>query len=173
MTRTCLSIVLAAGEGTRMRSSRPKVLHTIGGESLIGHVLRAVGGFGGATAVVVGPHAEAVTAVVRTLMPRADIVVQRDRRGTADAVLAARTSITRGFDDVLIVFADTPLVRDETLRRLRAPLATGAAVAVLGFRAADPAGYGRLITARAGSWRFASTRTRPRRSARSPCAMAA
>ena len=146
MTRTCLSIVLAAGEGTRMRTSRPKVLHTIGGETLIGHVLGAVRGFGGATTVVVGPDAQAVTDVVRALMPQAEVAIQRDRRGTADAVLAAKASVARGFDDVLIVFADTPLVRSETLRRLRAPLAHGAAVAVLGFRAADPAGYGRLVT---------------------------
>jgi bifunctional UDP-N-acetylglucosamine pyrophosphorylase/glucosamine-1-phosphate N-acetyltransferase len=146
MTRTCLSIVLAAGEGTRMRSSRPKVLHAIGGQPLIAHVLAAVSGVGEAAAVVVGPDADAVAAAVHALMPEADIAVQRERRGTADAVLTARTAIARGFDDVLVVFADTPLVTAETLRRLRAPLGAGAAVAVLGFRAADPTGYGRLIT---------------------------
>jgi bifunctional UDP-N-acetylglucosamine pyrophosphorylase / glucosamine-1-phosphate N-acetyltransferase len=138
--------VLAAGEGTRMRASRPKVLHAIGGQPLIAHVLAAVRGVGEAAAVVVGPDAEAVTAAVQALMPAADVAVQRARRGTADAVLAARTAIARGFDDVLVVFADTPLVTAETLARLRAPLAEGAAVAVLGFRAADPTGYGRLIT---------------------------
>jgi bifunctional UDP-N-acetylglucosamine pyrophosphorylase/glucosamine-1-phosphate N-acetyltransferase len=146
MTRTCLSIVLAAGEGTRMRSSRPKVLHAIGGQPLIAHVLAAVRGVGEAAAVVVGPDADAVAAAVHALMPEADIAVQRERRGTADAVLTARTAIARGFDDVLVVFADTPLVTAETLARLRAPLGAGAAVAVLGFRAADPTGYGRLIT---------------------------
>jgi bifunctional UDP-N-acetylglucosamine pyrophosphorylase / glucosamine-1-phosphate N-acetyltransferase len=145
MTRTCLSIVLAAGEGTRMRTSRPKVLHEIGGAPLIAHVLAAVRGLGGGTAVVVGPDAGAVTRTVGELMPQAEIVIQPHRRGTGDAVLAAKAAIARGFDDVLVLFADTPLVRGETLRRLRAPLRDGAAAAVLGFQASDPAGYGRLI----------------------------
>jgi bifunctional UDP-N-acetylglucosamine pyrophosphorylase / glucosamine-1-phosphate N-acetyltransferase len=145
MARTCLSIVLAAGEGTRMRASRPKVLHEIGGAPLIAHVLAAVRAFGGSTVVVVGPDAGALTAAVSGLMPAAEIAIQKDRRGTADAVLAAGALLARGFDDVLIVFGDTPLVQTETLRRLLAPLRDGAAVAVLGFRAADPTGYGRLI----------------------------
>jgi bifunctional UDP-N-acetylglucosamine pyrophosphorylase/glucosamine-1-phosphate N-acetyltransferase len=68
-----------------------------------------------------------------------------ERLGTAHAVLAARSAIERGFDDILVVFADTPLVRLETLTQLRAALAKGAAVAVAGFTPADPAGYGRLI----------------------------
>jgi bifunctional UDP-N-acetylglucosamine pyrophosphorylase/glucosamine-1-phosphate N-acetyltransferase len=145
MTRTCLSIVLAAGEGTRMRTSRPKVLHEIGSAPLIAHVLNAVRGLGGATSVVVGPDAGALTAAIGELMPTAEVVVQHDRRGTADAVLAAKAAIARGFDDVLVLFADTPLVGTGTLRRLRAPLRDGAAVVVLGFQAADPTGYGRLI----------------------------
>ena len=146
MTRTCLSIVLAAGEGVRMRSSRPKVLHLIGGAPLIAHVLAAVGEIGGATAVVVGPNAEVLRDAVTQLMPGAEITVQRERRGTAHAVLAAKDAIARGYDDVLVLFADTPLVRAETLAKLRAALADGAAIAVLGFRAANPTGYGRLIT---------------------------
>jgi bifunctional UDP-N-acetylglucosamine pyrophosphorylase/glucosamine-1-phosphate N-acetyltransferase len=146
MTRTCLSIVLAAGEGVRMRSSRPKVLHPIGGAPLIAHVLAAVGEIGGATAVVVGPNAEVLRDAVTQLMPGAEITVQRERRGTAHAVLAAKDAIARGYDDVLVLFADTPLVRAETLANLRAALADGAAVSVLGFRAANPTGYGRLIT---------------------------
>src|SRR6478736_4560046 len=146
MTRTCLSIVLAAGEGVRMRSSRPKVLHPIGGAPLIAHVLAAVGEIGGATAVVVGPNAEVLRDAVTQLMPGAEITVQRERRGTAHAVLAAKDAIAHGYDDVLVLFADTPLVRAETLANLRAALADGAAVTVLGFRAANPTGYGRLIT---------------------------
>jgi bifunctional UDP-N-acetylglucosamine pyrophosphorylase/glucosamine-1-phosphate N-acetyltransferase len=143
--RTCLSIVLAAGEGTRMRSSRPKVLHAIGGRPLIAHVLATVREIGGAAAVVVGPEQPAVVAAVEQLVPDAEIFLQAERRGTAHAVLAARTALERGADDVLVVFADTPLIRPETLSRLRDALAQGAAVAVLGFRPADPTGYGRLI----------------------------
>jgi bifunctional UDP-N-acetylglucosamine pyrophosphorylase/glucosamine-1-phosphate N-acetyltransferase len=142
--RTCLAIVLAAGEGTRMRSLRPKVLQAIGGRSLLAHALDAVDQTA-AVAVVVGPGQEAVAAAACARLPNAEIFVQAERRGTAHAVLAASPAIARGWDDVLVVFADTPLVRGATLERLRAAVAGGAAVAVLGFRAADPAGYGRLI----------------------------
>ena len=145
--RTCLSIVLAAGEGTRMRSSRPKVMHAIGQWPLIWHVLGAVREASGATAVVVGPGQDAVTAEVKSVAPLAEIFVQRERRGTAHAVLAAKPAIARGPDDILVVFADTPLVRSETLAQMRALLAAGAAVVVLGFRPSDPSGYGRLVTA--------------------------
>jgi bifunctional UDP-N-acetylglucosamine pyrophosphorylase/glucosamine-1-phosphate N-acetyltransferase len=142
--RTCLAIVLAAGEGTRMRSLRPKVLHALGGTPLLAHALRPVAG-SDAVAVVVGPGEEAVAAEVRKLLPHAEVYVQAERRGTAHAVLAAEAAMTRGYDDLLVVFADTPFVRPATLARLRAPLGNGTAVAVLGFRAADPTGYGRLI----------------------------
>src|SRR5262249_48905580 len=77
--------------------------------------------------------------------------VQHERRGTAHAVLAAKAALARGADDILIVFADTPLVTPATLARLRAALAEGTAVAVLGFRPADPSGYGRLIVAPDGT----------------------
>jgi bifunctional UDP-N-acetylglucosamine pyrophosphorylase / glucosamine-1-phosphate N-acetyltransferase len=141
MPRSCLTIVLGAGEGTRMRSSRPKVLHAIAGRVLIRHVVEAVAPLGGRVAVVIGPGGEAIGRQV----PDAEIFVQQDRRGTAHAVLAARAAITRGADDILVVFADTPLLSTATLRKLRGAIADGAAVAVLGFRASDPAGYGRLI----------------------------
>lgn len=144
--RTCLSIVLAAGEGTRMKSARPKVLHEVAGLSMVGHVLRAVAAAGGtAAAVIVGPDREDVATEVRRQVPEATIHVQRDRLGTAHAVLQAREVIARGFDDVIVAFGDTPLVTPDTFARLRKVLADGAAVAVLGFEAADPFGYGRLV----------------------------
>ena len=144
--RTCLTIVLAAGEGSRMRASRPKVLHAVAGRTLIAHVLEAVKQAGGAVAVVVGPGRDDVVAEVKRVLPAADIFVQEEQRGTAHAVLTARPAIARSADDVVVVFGDTPLVRASTLQQLRAPLANGAAVTVLGFQAKDPAGYGRLIT---------------------------
>ena len=144
--RSCLAIVLAAGEGTRMRSSRPKVLHPLGGRSLLAHALETTRNSGATrTAVVVGPDAEGVTAETRRVMPEAEIFVQADRRGSAHAVLAARNAMARTPDDVLVIFADTPLVRPETLRRMRNALAQDAAVVVLGFRARDPTGYGRIL----------------------------
>src|SRR5450631_904798 len=144
--RTSLTIVLAAGEGTRMRSSLPKVLHPVAGQPLLAHVLGAVPeGAGAATAVVIGPNHEAVAAEAKRLRPDAATFVQRERLGTAHAVLAAREAIASGADDLLVVFGDTPLISAATFERLRAPLKKGAALAVLGFRAADPTGYGRLV----------------------------
>jgi bifunctional UDP-N-acetylglucosamine pyrophosphorylase/glucosamine-1-phosphate N-acetyltransferase len=144
--RTCLAIVLAAGEGTRMRSSRPKVLHQIGGQSLLAHVLHAVRDAGGTqTVIVVGPGADAVTAEAMRVLPDSAIAAQDERYGTAHAVLTAKSALAKMPDDVLVIFADTPLIRPETLARMRQGLAHGAAVVVLGFRPADPTGYGRLI----------------------------
>ena len=146
--RTCLAIVLAAGEGTRMRSVLPKVLHRIAGRSMLAHVLHAVRGAGTEmTAVVVGPDSEAVAEEARRTLPKAQVFVQAERRGTADAVLAARTAIAKGAADILVVFGDTPLISADTLKRLRGAIDHHASVAVLGFRPANPAGYGRLIMA--------------------------
>ena len=145
--RTCLAIVLAAGEGTRMRSARPKVLHEIGGRPLLAHVLAAAQDAGCSDiALVVGPDHAALSELARALAPHAQVFEQRERLGTAHAVLAAKPAIERGADDILVMFADTPLVRRETLSRLRDALAQGAGVAVLGFTPEDPAGYGRLLT---------------------------
>jgi len=145
--KSCLAIVLAAGEGTRMRSDMPKVLHTIGGRTLLAHVLQAVVEAGSnRIAVVVAPRQDTVAEIVRRVAPNAEIFVQKERRGTADAVRAATEALKRGADDVLVVFGDTPLIRPAVLGQLRAALALGAAVAVLGFRPADPTGYGRLLT---------------------------
>jgi bifunctional UDP-N-acetylglucosamine pyrophosphorylase/glucosamine-1-phosphate N-acetyltransferase len=95
--------------------------------------------------VVVGPDHSAVEAEAKRLRPDAATFIQRERLGTAHAVLAARDAIARGADDLLVVFGDTPLISAATLARMRAPLKEGAALAVLGFRAADPTGYGRLL----------------------------
>jgi bifunctional UDP-N-acetylglucosamine pyrophosphorylase/glucosamine-1-phosphate N-acetyltransferase len=144
--RSSLTIVLAAGEGTRMRSSLPKVLHPVAGQSLLAHVLGAAPkGEGAPLAVVVGPDHAVVAAEARRIRPDATTFIQRERLGTAHAVLVAREAIASGADDLLVVFGDTPLISAATFARLRAPLQNGAALAVLGFRAADPTGYGRLL----------------------------
>jgi bifunctional UDP-N-acetylglucosamine pyrophosphorylase / glucosamine-1-phosphate N-acetyltransferase len=145
-TRSSLTVVLAAGEGTRMRSASPKVLHPVAGQSLLAHVLGAAPrGAVDRIAVVVGPDHAAVSKEATRVRPDASTFVQRERLGTAHAVLAARDAIAGGADDLLIAFGDTPLISAETFARLRAPLKNGAALAVLGFRAADPTGYGRLL----------------------------
>ena len=137
--RSSLTIVLAAGEGTRMRSSIPKVLHPVAGQSLLAHVLGAApNGASAAVAVVIGPGQEVVEQEAKRLRPEAATFVQRERLGTAHAVLAARDAIRRGASDLLVVFGDTPLISAATLERLREPLTNGATIAVLAFRAADP-----------------------------------
>src|SRR6201991_1895824 len=144
--RSSLTVVLAAGEGTRMRSAIPKVLHPVAGQSLLAHVLAAAPqGAGASLAVVVGPDHTAVAQEAKRARADAATFIQHERLGTAHAVLAARDAIARGADDLLVAFGDTPLISAETFARLRAPLENGAALAVLGFRAADPTGYGRLL----------------------------
>lgn len=145
-SRKCLTIILAAGEGTRMRSRMPKVLHRIAGLSMLGHVLNAVGEAGAdKVVVVVGPDRQDVADEAKKRRPDADIVVQTERLGTAHACLAAHAQLAEGWDDVLVVFADTPLVQASTYRALRSKIHQGASVAVLGFDADDPTGYGRLL----------------------------
>lgn len=144
--RTTLTVVLAAGEGTRMRSSLPKVLNQVANRSLLAHVLAATPrGAGHAVAVVIGPDRADVANEVKRVSPDASVFVQTERLGTAHALLAAREAIAKGADDLVIVFGDTPLIDATTLERMRAPLKDGAALVVLGFQANDPTGYGRLL----------------------------
>ncbi|WP_144704851.1 bifunctional UDP-N-acetylglucosamine diphosphorylase/glucosamine-1-phosphate N-acetyltransferase GlmU [Aminobacter sp. J44] len=141
--RSCLSIILAAGEGTRMKSALPKVLHPVADLPMVAHVVNAARGTD--IAVVVGREAERVRQAVAPFAPEAQVFLQSERLGTAHAVLAAREKIGRGYDDILVLFGDTPLVEAEALSALRAELAKGAAVVVMGFRTPNPDGYGRLI----------------------------
>ncbi|MFQ0814159.1 bifunctional N-acetylglucosamine-1-phosphate uridyltransferase/glucosamine-1-phosphate acetyltransferase [Brucella anthropi] len=144
--RTCLSIVLAAGEGTRMKSNMPKVLHRVAGLPLVCHVVNAVRGTGKSdVALVVGRGAEEVRDAVEKIAGPVSAFEQKERLGTAHAVLAAREAVERGYDDLLIVFGDTPLIEAQSLLAARERLAQGADVVVIGFRPVSPHGYGRLI----------------------------
>lgn len=144
--RSCLSIVLAAGEGTRMKSATPKVLHRLARLPLLAHVLHAAGAAGGTdVALVVGHGGDAVTKAAGAMTDRISVFTQAERLGTAHALLCAKEALARGYDDVLVLFGDTPLIDSDTLSRARRKLAEGATVAVIGFRAPDPTGYGRLI----------------------------
>ncbi len=144
--RSCLTVILAAGEGTRMKSSLPKVLHPIAGLPIVAHVAEAVHGAGGSDiALVVGRGAGKVEAAVRAIVSSVTVHEQTERLGTGHAVLAASSAIESGYDDVLVVFGDTPLVETTALEQARAKLAAGADVVVMGFRPDNPHGYGRLI----------------------------
>jgi bifunctional UDP-N-acetylglucosamine pyrophosphorylase/glucosamine-1-phosphate N-acetyltransferase len=141
-----LIVVLAAGKGTRMKSARPKVMHRVAGLSMLGHALKTATGVGAARiAVVVGPDMADVRAEALGHVAAAEIYEQPGQRGTADAVLAAAPALARHTGDVMVVFADNPLITPASLTRLRTCLGMGAAVAVLGFKAQDPTGYGRLL----------------------------
>lgn len=151
MTRKLLTIVLAAGKGTRMKSALPKVLHPVAGRSMLGHVLAlADASETSALAVVIGPDMDNVRDAATSIAPSAQVFVQAKQQGTADAVLAAREAISQHDGDVIVLYADTPLIEAETIGRLRTALEDGAGVAVLGFDAVDPTGYGRLLTDNAG-----------------------
>ena len=142
----CLTVVLAAGEGVRMRSSRPKALHEIAGRPMLAHVLAAVREAGaGDVAVVVGPDRDDVAAEAAKAAPGASVFVQNERRGTAHAVLAARDAIARGYEAIVVAYADIPLLKGTTLAAMRRALAEGAELVALGFAPSDPAGYGRLV----------------------------
>ena len=147
-----LVVILAAGKGTRMKSARPKVLHALAGRSLLGHAI-ALSHEAGASrlAVVVGPDMAEVAADVRRHAADATVFVQDQQLGTANAVLAARAVIASHTGDVCVLFADTPLLTADTVHRLRRSLGQGTGIAVLGFRAADPTGYGRLLTDETGA----------------------
>ena len=144
--RTCLTIVLAAGEGTRMKSSLPKVLHPVAGLPMVGHVASAATKAGsGDIAIVIGRQADMVRDTLKSLGVAASFHEQTERLGTGHAVKAARAAIDRGYDDVLVVFGDTPLVTPDTLSRARDGLAQGDALVVVGFHTDTPHGYGRLL----------------------------
>ncbi len=146
-TAAPLIVILAAGKGTRMKSAMPKVLHNVAGRSMLGHVLALAESVeGAAIAVVVGPGQDEVRTEVARLAPAAQVFVQENQSGTADAVLAARPALQGHSGDVIVLYADTPLIEPTTLASLRSALDGGAGVAVLGFEAKDPTGYGRLIT---------------------------
>ena len=145
---TLACVVLAAGKGTRMRSTLPKVLHPVGGRPMIEHVLaHAWALLPERVVLVVGPELEGAAGGFGGCAGSLDCVVQDEPLGTAHAVAQARPLLEDFGGDVLVLYADTPLVRIETLAglvRARHGVA-GAAAAVLGFRPADPAAYGRLI----------------------------
>ena len=173
--RTCLAVVLAAGEGTRMRSRLPKVLHEIGRLPLIAHVLDALKAAQvDRIAAVIGPGHEAVAAAIAARAPAASVHIQAERRGTAHAVLAARDAISAKADDVLVVFGDTPFISSDTVALMRGMLGGGR------FGGGRRHGAGRSARlwppaswTAAGSPQFAKSGTRARRSAPSASATAA
>jgi bifunctional UDP-N-acetylglucosamine pyrophosphorylase/glucosamine-1-phosphate N-acetyltransferase len=147
-TKPRAAVILAAGKGERMASPLAKVLHPVGGRPMIDHAIDAAEALGCArVVVVVGAHAPAVRAHVARRLGEASLAVQDPPLGTGHAVLAAAEALA-GFDgDVLVTYADAPLVTPAAVRALFDLRAGGADIAVLGFEAAAPGAYGRLVIA--------------------------
>ena len=138
-------IILAAGKGTRMKSDLPKVLHEIGGAPMLVHAVQAGRTLDPDHAVIVAGHgADAVAAAMRDDDPAVRIVLQTDQLGTAHAVAQARPELEGYEGDALVLYGDTPFIRPETLRRM-ADARRAHDIVVLGFEAADPGRYGRLV----------------------------
>jgi len=144
MTESPLAVViLAAGQGTRMKSTLPKVLHKIAGRPMLGHVLDVARALGAQRMVVVtAPGAEPVAALAKEW--GAEAAVQEKQLGTGHAVAAAKSALGGFSGNVLVLFGDAPLLTAATLGRMVARL-DSADIATLGFQAADPTGYGRMI----------------------------
>lgn len=142
------AIVLAAGQGTRMRSRVPKVLHPLAGRPMIDHVLAALSGAGiDRPIVVVGHGADAVEAA---LAGRAATVRQEPQRGTADAVALALAAVDPGAATILVTMGDAPLQPADLFTALLRERSTGAAVVLVSARVPDPTGYGRIVRGEGG-----------------------
>ncbi len=140
---TIALIVLAAGQGTRMNSDLPKVLHRVGAAPLVAHALAAGRALEPERVIVVAGHgAEAVTRAVAKIDAEAEVVIQAEQLGTGHAVAQALPALAGFAGRVIVLYGDTPFIRPETLEGLAA---SPAAVTVLGFEAADPGRYGRLV----------------------------
>jgi bifunctional UDP-N-acetylglucosamine pyrophosphorylase / glucosamine-1-phosphate N-acetyltransferase len=148
------AIILAAGEGTRMKSALPKVMHPLAGRPMIMHVLATLEPLEpAATVVVIGPHMESLARLVEPALS----VIQDPPLGTGDAVriglnaLGPRLAPDGKIEHVLVLYGDTPLLQTETIARLLEEQQTAAAAILLaGMRPADPGPYGRLVSAEDG-----------------------
>ena len=139
-------IVLAAGMGTRMKSALPKVLHKAAGRSLVAHVLHAAKEIDASKVVVVhGPGHDAIRKESSRILPECLFAEQTERKGTGHAVMMAEAALKNFEGTILVLYGDVPLIQPDTLQALLTRLDDEHAMAVLGFNAANPFGYGRLL----------------------------
>lgn len=141
-----LTIILGAGEGTRMKSDQPKVLHKVGGRPMIGHVLAACAEAGAKSRhIVIGPDHDHVRDYAKTVDSHITTSIQKDRLGTGHAVREAREAWADFDGYVLVLFADNPLISPAVIADTVACLNEGADLAVVGFQTPEPFGYGRIL----------------------------
>ncbi len=146
------AVILAAGQGTRMKSPTPKVLHAVGARAMLDRAIDAAEAIGcDPIVVVVGAHSPAVGAHVRARLGEGATALQDPPLGTGHAVLAARSALAGFSGDVVITYADCPLLDAAAIEPLFDLRGTGADLVVLGFEAADPGAYGRLILGEDGA----------------------
>ncbi len=138
-------VILAAGKGTRMQSDLPKVLHPIAHAPMLAHAMRTGAALDPERVVIVaGVGADEVTAAALEVDETAEIVLQSEQNGTGHAVAQARDALDGFAGDLFVLFGDTPFLQPETLKKMQA--ARGAFdLVILGFHAADPARYGRIV----------------------------
>ena len=153
VSETAAVVILAAGEGTRMKSRTPKVLHTMSGRSLLGHAIAAASDLDPERLVVVVGHArEEVSAAALAAAPQADIVLQQQQLGTGHAVRMVIESVGAMSGTVIVTYGDMPLLRGRTLGELAGRhVAAGNAVTVLTARGDFP-GFGRIVRDADGSF---------------------
>ncbi len=138
-------IILAAGQGTRMNSDRPKVLHEIGGAPLLAHAIRSGWALSPEKVIVVAGHgAGEVTRAAKAWDETAEVVLQAEQKGTADAVIQTAPALDGFQGDAVVLYGDTPFIRGETLEAMAEARAKHDVI-VLGFEPADPGRYGRLV----------------------------
>lgn len=151
MSNNTLSIILAAGQGTRMKSDKIKILHHVGGKSMIQHVIDSVTDFSSNIAVVIGHQNDLVSENLKGKTDL-DFVIQKEQLGTGHAVMQARKFILNHNGPVLILYGDTPLLREETLEELlRLHIKRDAVCTVLTANIENPRGYGRIIRDKNGN----------------------
>ncbi|MGB2492522.1 MAG: bifunctional UDP-N-acetylglucosamine diphosphorylase/glucosamine-1-phosphate N-acetyltransferase GlmU [Candidatus Puniceispirillum sp.] len=142
-----VAIILAAGQGTRMKSALPKPLHAVGGMPMLGWSLNAAQAVGAKRIVTVLPRNSETT---QSWLGDIEFAIQTEARGTGHAVLATKEKLADFSGIALVMFGDTPLITAATLNQLTHRIKDGADIAVLGFHTADPTGYGRLICDKEG-----------------------
>jgi len=142
-----VAIILAAGQGTRMKSALPKPLHAVGGMPMLGWSLNAAQAVGAKRIVTVLPRNSETT---QNWLGDIEFAIQTEARGTGHAVLATKEKLADFSGIALVMFGDTPLITAATLNQLTHRIKDGADIAVLGFHTDDPTGYGRLICDKEG-----------------------
>lgn len=145
------AIVLAAGLGTRMKSTKAKVMHEVAGQPILGHMLATLKSLDAARSVVVvgkGPGQDDVANYARAM--GAVTAIQDPPRGTGDAAKSAKSALDGFRGNVIVLYGDNPLLTAATLNKLLAAKADGVSLALMGFRPAEPAPYGRLVLGKSG-----------------------